>query len=111
MPRLNRLVAVVALAVSTLPAAAQEIHALSVQQAQEYAKKNNVQVKNAMLDVQIQEQTNRELTGTAYPQLKASGSMTYNAQLPVSLVPAEFFGGQPGTYQKVAFGTRWNSTV
>lgn len=85
-------------------------HEFSVQQAIDYAKKNNVQVKNALLDVQIQQQTNREVTGSAYPQISANGTLTYNAKLPVSLVPAEFFGGPPGTFQKFAFGVKWNAT-
>ena len=88
-----------------------EVHAFSVQQALDYAKKNNVQVKNALLGVKIQEQTNREVTGTAYPQISGSGSMTYNYKLPVSLVPAEFFGGTPGTFEKIAFGVKWGSTA
>lgn len=86
-------------------------HEFSVHQAVDYAKKNNVQVKNALLNVLIQEQTNRELTAAALPQISGSGSYTYNAKLPVSLVPAEFFGGQPGTFEKVAFGLRHNATV
>ena len=85
-------------------------HEFSVQQAVDYAKKNNVQVKNALLDVQIQEQTNREVTSAALPQISANGSYTYNAKLPVSLVPAEFFGGQAGTFQKIAFGLKHNAT-
>jgi len=86
-------------------------HEFSVHQAVDYAKKNNVQVKNALLNVLVQEQTNRELTAAALPQISGSGSYTYNAKLPVSLVPAEFFGGQPGTFEKVAFGLRHNATV
>lgn len=89
---------------------AQTRHEMSLQQAIDYARKNNVQVKNALLDVQIQQQTNREVTGSAYPQISASGSMTYNAKLPVSLVPAEFFGGTPGTFEELAFGVKWNAT-
>jgi outer membrane protein len=85
-------------------------HAFTLQQAVDYATKNNVQVKNALINVQVQQQTNREVTGSAYPQLSASGSITYNAKLPVSLVPAEFFGGQPGTFEKLAFGVKWNAT-
>ena len=85
-------------------------HAFSLQQALDYAKKNNVQVKNALIDVQVQQQVNREVTGRAYPQISASGSLVYNAQLPVSLVPAEFFGGQPGTFEKLAFGVKWGAT-
>ncbi|MBS1576268.1 MAG: TolC family protein [Bacteroidetes bacterium] len=87
------------------------VHEFSVQQALDYAQKNNVQVKNALLNVQVQAQTNREITGSAYPQISGSGSMTYNYKLPVSLVPAEFFGGPPGTFEKIAFGVKWGSTV
>ncbi len=86
------------------------VHAFTLQQALDYAKTNNVQVKNALLDVRIQEQTNREVTGSAYPQISANGSLVYNAKLPVSLVPAEFFGGQPGTFEKLAFGVKWGAT-
>lgn len=82
----------------------------SVEQAIDYASKNNLQVKNALLDVRIQEQTNREYTSAALPQISGSGSVTYNAKLPVSLVPAEFFGGQPGTFAKIAFGVKYNAT-
>lgn len=92
------------------PANPPQVYSFSAQQAVDYGLKNNVQVKNALLQVQIQEQTNREVTGSAYPQISADGSLTYNAKLPVSLVPAEFFGGQPGEFAKVAFGLKWNST-
>jgi outer membrane protein TolC len=91
--------------------AAKAVHAFSVQQALDYAQKNNVQVKNALLDVQVQQQTNREFAGSAYPQINGSGSIVYNYKLPVSLVPAEFFGGQPGTFEKIAFGVKWGSTA
>src|SRR3954469_9386483 len=83
---------------------AKSVHAFTIQQTLDYAHKNNVQVKNALLDVKIQQQTNREVTGTAYPQISATGSIVYNYKLPVSLVPAEFFGGQAGTFEKIAFG-------
>jgi outer membrane protein len=84
------------------------IHMFTAQQAAEYAMKNNVQVKNALLDIQLQEQTNRDLTSAAYPQLNANGSFTYNAKIPVSLVPGDFFG-QPGTFIPVQFGVRYNA--
>ena len=85
-------------------------HEFSIQQAVDYAAKNNIQVRNALLDVKIQEQTNREITAAAYPQISASGSLVYNAKLPISLIPAEIFGGQPGTFQKLPFGVKWNAT-
>ena len=86
------------------------LHQFSIQQALEYGKKNNVQVKNALIDVQVQRQTNREVTGSAYPQISGSANIVYNAKLPVSLVPAEFFGGAPGTFQQLAFGVPWGAT-
>ncbi len=85
-------------------------HEFSLQQAVDYATKNNVQVKNALLDIQKQAETNREVTSAALPQISGTGSYTYNAKLPVSLVPAEFFGGQPGTFEKIAFGLKHNAT-
>jgi len=84
------------------------IHLFTAQQAAEYAMKNNVQVKNALLDIQLQEQTNRDLTSAAYPQLNGNGSFTYNAKIPVSLVPGDFFG-QPGTFIPVKFGVKYNA--
>jgi outer membrane protein TolC len=88
----------------------EERHEFSVKEAVEYASKNNVNVKNALLEVQMQQQTNREVTGSAYPQISASGSLVYNFKLPVSLVPAEFFGGAPGTFEELAFGVKWGAT-
>ncbi|HYV54467.1 MAG TPA: hypothetical protein VE933_07780, partial [Chitinophagaceae bacterium] len=61
------------------------IHMFTAQQAAEYAMKNNVQVKNALLDIQLQDQTNRDYTSAALPQVNGNGSFTYNAKIPVSL--------------------------
>src|SRR5450432_2657076 len=110
MQRLNKIIVWIGLTALSLPATAQDKHAFSIQQALDYAKKNNVRVKNALLDIQIQEQTNREVTGSALPQIKATGSLVYNAKLPISLIPAEFFGGTPGTFEELPFGVKWNAT-
>lgn len=85
-------------------------HEFSLQQAVDYASKNNLEVKNALLEIKKQQETNREVTSAALPQVSATGSFTYNAKLPVSLVPAEFFGGQPGKFEKIAFGLKYNAT-
>lgn len=85
------------------------IHRFSLQQAVVYAEKNNVQVKNALLDVQIQEQSNKDITSAAWPQINGSGTFTYNSKIPVSLIPGEFFG-QPGTFVPLKFGVKYNAT-
>jgi outer membrane protein len=84
------------------------IHKFSLQQAVDYASKNNVQIKNALLDVLIQKQTNKDITSAAYPQINGNFSFTDNLKLPVSLIPGDFFG-QPGTYVPLKFGVKYNA--
>jgi outer membrane protein TolC len=66
---------------------AQKVNSFSVQQAVDYANKNSVQVKNALLDVLIQKQTNRDVTSIALPQVNGSASVTRNVDIPVQLLP------------------------
>lgn len=87
-----------------------QVHRFSLQEALDYAEKNNVQVKNALLNIRLQEQVNREVTAMAYPQISTNGQLTYNAKLPVSLVPAEFFGGTPGEFARLMFGVKWSAS-
>ncbi len=95
----------------SLTAQTQTKHDFSIQQAVDYAKKNNVQVKNALLGVLIQKQTNRSITAGALPTLSGSGGMTDYLNIPTTLVPAQFFGGPPGSFAPVQFGTKYISTA
>jgi outer membrane protein len=89
---------------------AQQQYAFSAEESVQYAMKNTAQVKNALLAIQIQRQTNREITAAAYPQI--NGSLNYNnfIDIPTNLIPGEFFGQQPGTFVPVQFGTKHNTT-
>ena len=89
---------------------AQKTNSFTVQQAVDYAKQNSVQVKNALLDYQVQKQTNREITSVAYPQINASGNFNDYLVIPTSLLPAEIAGGPAGTYFPVKFGTKYNAS-
>ena len=86
-------------------------YAFSIQQALDYAKANNVQVKNALLNVQAQNETNREITAAALPSINGSGNLMNYLELPVSLLPGEIVGQPAGTYLPVRFGTKYNSTI
>ena len=66
---------------------AQSRNEFSVKQAVDYGIKNAVQVKNALLDIKIQQQTNREITAAAYPQLNGSASTTHYFNVPVQSIP------------------------
>ncbi|MFN4893720.1 MAG: TolC family protein [Bacteroidota bacterium] len=71
-------------------------HAFTLKQAIDYARKNNVQVKNALLDIQRQQQVNREVTAMAYPHINASISTVFNPGIVTTVLP-NFIS--PSTYQ------------
>ena len=71
-------------------------HDFTLKQAIDYAKKNNVNVKNALLDVQRQEQVNREVTAMAYPHINASIGTVFNPGIATTVLP-NFIS--PSTYQ------------
>jgi outer membrane protein len=84
-------------------AGAQTIHAISAAEAIAMAKKYNISVKASQTDLALQEQTNKEVTALALPKITGTGSTTDYFNIPVTLVPGEFFGGPPGTYAPVKF--------
>jgi outer membrane protein len=82
----------------------------AAREAVDYAMSHAVQVKNALLDIKIQEQTNKGITAMALPQIKGDVSLTDYLSLATQLIPAEFTGGTPGTYIPIKFGTKYNGT-
>jgi len=107
---INSIALVIVLAGMVQPALAQDAYTFTARQAVDYAMKNSVNVRNALKDVEIQIQQNREITSAAYPQLSGNINLTDYLKLPTQLIPAEFFGGAPGTFLPVQFGTKWNGT-
>lgn len=99
----------ISMLVVTAKTQAQKINSFSVQQAVDYAKQNSVQVKNAMIDILIQQQTNKDITSIALPQINGGGSVTDYLVIPTTLVPAQFFGGNAGEFAPVKFGTKWTA--
>jgi outer membrane protein TolC len=71
----------VVLCTASLVGSAQQKMALSAKEAVEYARKNNTLVKNALVGVRLQEQTNREITANAFPQVNGSTSINYSPQV------------------------------
>ncbi|MEZ4796787.1 MAG: TolC family protein [Flavobacteriaceae bacterium] len=88
-------------------ALSQEIpQSLSLQEAIDFALENNRAAKNAQRDIEAAKQQKWETIATGLPQISAS--IDYNNWLKqqVSLIPAEFFGGNPGEFAEVTFGTK-----
>jgi len=68
-------------------AMAQTRNEFTAKQAVDYGLKNAVQVKNALLDIKIQQQVNREITAAAYPQLNGSVNTTHFFNIAVQTLP------------------------
>ena len=85
------------------------IHQFKLDDCVVYAQRNNVQVKNALLAIDAQVQTNREIGAAAYPTVTTSTSVMDYTKIPTSLLPAQIFGGAPGTFIPVQFGTKFNA--
>ena len=78
---------------------------LSLREAIDFAVEFNRVMKTARTDVEIAGRRIREITATGLPQIDASVGYQYYFNIPTSLVPAEFFGGQPGDFAEIQFGT------
>lgn len=83
----------------------------SLQEAMEYGLKNNAQIQSAELDVQDAQITVNNRIASGLPQVDASIDYQNFFKLPTSLIPAEFFGGEPGQFIPVQFGTEQNMTA
>lgn len=86
--------------------AQESMNSFTLQEAIDYALENNRQAKNATRDIKAAEKQKWETTATGLPQIEAS--IDYNNWLKqqVSLIPAQFFGGNEGEFAEIAFGTK-----
>lgn len=97
----------IALSLTIFVARAQEVPTkLSLDQALSYAYAHNNQMINAAQDVRDAYAQKWVTIASGLPQIE--GGLDYQNQLkrPVSLLPGEFFGGEPGTFIPVTFGQK-----
>lgn len=78
----------------------------TLEQAQAYAIENGYAARNAAKEVEKSKRVVKETISTGLPQVDASGSYQNFIDLPVQLVPAEFFGGNQGEFAEVVFGVK-----
>lgn len=81
---------------------------LSLKDAVNHAIQNNYTAINANRDVEAAKLKKWETTTIGLPQVNGSVGYQNNFRLQKSLIPAEFFGGNPGEFIPVAFGTKHN---
>jgi len=81
-------------------------NAFTLESTIEYALENNRLSKNATSDIEIANAKKWETIATGLPQINAFIDYNNNLKQPISLVPAEFFGGNPGEFAELSFGTK-----
>ncbi|MDC0034706.1 TolC family protein [Flavobacteriaceae bacterium] len=82
-----------------------EITSLSLDDAVEYGIENNRRLQNAERDVQIAYKQRWETIAIGLPNVTLDLNYLNYLELPTSLIPAEFFGGQKGDFSEIQFGT------
>lgn len=83
----------------------------SMQQSINYALQHQSNVINAQYEVQKAGAKVHEITGMGLPQLSATGNIQDFFELPTTLIPAQFFGGPPGDFIPLKFGTQYNTSA
>lgn len=82
--------------------------AFSLQDAIDYALENNRASKNASRDIEAAEKQKWETISTGLPQIDAKVNYQNFLKQQVSVIPADFVGGQPGDFEEIIFGTKQN---
>ncbi|WP_109301601.1 TolC family protein [Aquimarina sp. AU474] len=87
------------------------IYSFTLNEAIEFALENSYQSINARRDVAKALKRKWETTADGLPQI--SGVIDYQNQLkqPVTLIPGEVAGGNPGTFVPVVFGTKQQASA
>ena len=81
---------------------------LSLKQAKDYAFENHPSVRLANIDVALADARIAEALAQGLPQINGNVDVLYYPKLPVSLLPAEIFGGEVGEFAEIEFGTTHN---
>lgn len=86
----------------------QETINFSLTEAIDYALEHNRIVKNAQRDIEAAKEQKWETTATGLPQIDANVDYQNFLKQQISLIPAEFVGGESGEFAEVIFGTKQN---
>jgi len=81
---------------------------LSLNEAIEFGLSNNRSIINADREILKAKKERWKTIAIGLPQISSEINYQNFLEMPVSLVPAEFFGGQMGTFSELTFGTEQN---
>ena len=81
---------------------------LSLEEAIAFGLTHNRSIINADREIQKAKKEKWKTIATGLPQISSEVNYQNFLEMPVSLVPAEFFGGNPGEFRELTFGTEQN---
>jgi len=88
---------------------AQELpESLSLEEAVAYGLTHNRLIINADREIQKSKKERWMTIASGLPQISSEVNYQNFLEMPVSLVPAQFFGGNPGEFAELTFGTMQN---
>jgi len=88
---------------------AQELpESLSLEEAVAYGLTHNRSIINADREIQKSKKERWMTIASGLPQISSEVNYQNFLEMPVSLVPAQFFGGNPGEFAELTFGTEQN---
>ncbi len=90
---------------------AQNDYSFSLEEAISFALDSNYTAINARRDIAKAIKQKWETTATGLPQIDAEIGYQNQLKQPVTLIPAEFSGGEPGTFSPVVFGTQQSANA
>lgn len=104
--KVNSLSLLVGLFISSSAIAQSEVRSFSLSEAEEYAAQHAYSVQDKQLEFEKAKKTIVETAAMGLPQISAAFGYSYNAQIPESPIPAQFFdpNAPEGEFATVAFG-------
>ena len=107
----NQLVLLLTLLSFSFSYSQEQTYSFTLEEAIQFALENNYAAINADRDITDAQKQKWETIASGLPQI--NGDISYQNQLkqPVSVIPAEIFGGEPGTFAEVVFGQPQTATA
>ena len=91
---------------TSIVVSAQKDYTFSLEEAINFALLNNKSSINAKKDLAIAQKEKWETISRGLPQINSYFDFNNRLKDPISLIPAEFFGGKKGDFAEVSFGTK-----
>ena len=105
---INKNIIIILIILLSFNASAQKDYTFSLDESVSFALLNNRASVNAKKDLAIAQKEKWETISRGLPQINSYFDFNNRLKDPISLIPAEFFGGEKGQFAEVSFGTKQN---